>query len=119
MGSDHGPAGLVAVTIEITSGTHIGGYHVEFALVITDGGGENIQPGWQLIRAVNAVTNQFPVYQVLTVKYRDPRKIFKGAVYQVIIFPDTANAGIRKESGHDGIMERYRFFWIGYRRKGG
>jgi hypothetical protein len=62
-----------------------------------------------LVFPFNTVTDLLPVDQVPAVKDGDPREILESTGYQVIIFPDPANAGIRVKAGYDRIFIGHPF----------
>jgi hypothetical protein len=83
--------------------SNIRGNQIKSTIVIPDGGRKNVDLTIYLLISGNTVSNLLTVYQVLTMKNVYSREILKGAVYQIIIIPYPANAGIRIKTGNNRI----------------
>lgn len=81
--------------------------------MVPQGGRKYIDAIGQLFPAMNAMAYLFPMYQILTMKNRYPRKIFEGAGNQIIVIthPTYTWIGVKPRYYRVGISNRS--IWIG------
>ena len=111
VGSDHSPAGSVAVTKKLPPRADVVGDHVEGAVLVAQRRGEDafraLRRGQRhLAGARERVPDLAPVREVAAVEDRDAREIFERAGRQVVVVADAHDRRVRVEARDDRVRVR-------------
>jgi hypothetical protein len=107
-----GPGGVLGLDHKITAAAHISTGKIKGPLPITDR--RRVESPvirstlqGQLAGPVEGVADLFPMHKVAAVVNGEAREKLKGGVHEVKIIPHAADAGVRVETGKDGIAESF------------
>ena len=104
--------GVPCMHIEVAAARHIRCNHIEGAVMIADGRGEDAAEGppvgeRELTRPREDMPDLASVHEVAAVEERHAREILERAGHEEVVVPDAADARVRVEAGNDRIRKRH------------